>query len=301
MFKGTYRVYKDGLLVAEQPNLITDRGRGLILRYLAGNIGTFAGAIAVGSHTTPPAVTDTRLGFEFARGAITLGAANVPARQVVFKATIPMETSGVIYEMGLYPFIRQTDTEYFGQVYLGFDTNLEELTGGGVNTVNYRIGTDSYEATAAASTATATTSTTITAGQARGNFGGHGPSDVFSLAYFLNDANTASIRVRLYVDNLNYFEYTISPGAITGYRVTDWEKGAFVATGTPSWENITYADFTITAGTGGATTVQLDGLRVTDTDVYPDYGLVSRAVFATPIIKRPGEQMDVEYALEVVI
>lgn len=301
MLRGTYRVYKDGLLVAEQPNIITTTGRGLILRYLAGNIGTFAGAIAVGSHAVPATVGDTKLGFEYARGAVTLGAAYVPANQIVFKATIPMETSGLIYEMGLYPFLRQTETEYAGQVYLGFDSNLEGLVGGGVNTTNYRIGTDSYEATVAASTATATSTATITAEQARGNFIGYGPSDSFSLAYFINDANTASIRVRLYVDNLNYFEYTVSPGTATGYRVTDWNKSAFVATGTPSWEDITYADFTIAAGTGGATTVQLDGLRVNDTDVYPDYGLVSRAVFATPIIKRPGEQMDVEYAMEVVI
>lgn len=291
---GLYRVYKNGILVSEAPNIITTRGKGLILRYLAGNIGIFAGAIAAGSGATAATLTDTKLEFEFARGAVNLAAANVPAGTVVFKASIPMDTSGIIYEMGLYPFIRQTETEYAGQVFVGFDSTLEELSGGGANTVNYRIGSDSYSVTAAASA-----STTATAAATRGNFGGYSGDDSFSLAYFINDANTASIRVRLYVDATNYFTYTVTPATTVGYKVTDWNKSAFVATGTPLWDNINYADFTITAGAAGATTVQLDGLRVNDSDLYPDYALVSRAILPAPINKLPGEQMDIEYVLEV--
>lgn len=294
MINGVYRVYKSGDLVVECPNIVTTAGKGLILRYLAGNVGVFAGAVAVGSGTTAAALGDRKLEFEYARGPVTLSAADVPSSIIVFKSSIPLETSGRIHELGMYPFLRHTDTEYAGQVFVGFDSTLEELSGGTPNTVNYRVGSDSYQVTAAASA-----STTAVAAATRGNFGGYSGADTFSLAYFINDANTASILVRLYVDATNYFSYTITPGTLTGYRVTDWNKSAFVATGAPIWDNINYADFTVTAGAAGATTVQLDGLRINDADVYPDYALVSRAVLAAPLTKLAGEQMDVEYVLEV--
>lgn len=294
--QGTYRIFKNGLLVAEQSNLITTQGRGLILRYLAGNLGTFAGVIAAGTSPKAPTVADTKLGFEFTRGRVVLGAANVPAGQVVYKASMPLDAGGAVWELGLYPTQRGSEADYAGQVFVTFESGIETMTGGGVNTTNYRIGKESYSATAAANG-----STTVSVSSAVGNFIGYSASDVFSLAYFLNDANTSSITVRLKVDNSNYFSYNVSTGTATGYFVTDWAKSAFTATGTPTWENITSADFIINARAGGATTVQLDGLRVSDTDVYPDYGLVSRAVLATPIIKVPGEQMDIEYSLGFVV
>jgi len=290
--KGTYRVYKGGLLVAEQDNLITNLGRTIILRYLAGNIGSFAGAIAAGAQHKAAVVTDTKLGFEFMRGAITVSAPMVQSNTVVYKASMPLNSAGRVYELGLYPHLTQTNAEYAGNLFIGFDPATESLTGGGANTTNYRTGAESYAVGAAAGASTTAAATAI-----RGNFGVYDPTDTFSLGYFLNDANTASIAVRLLVDSSNYFTYTVTTGTATGYFVADFDKSSFVWTGLPSWDNVTRAEFVVTARAGGATSVNLDGMRINDTDVYPEYALVSRTVLATPVTKASGEQMDIEYTL----
>lgn len=290
--KGRYRVFKNGLLVAEQDNLITTSGRTIILRYLAGNIGSFAGALAAGTSATAANLADTKLGFEFMRGEINVSAPLVASNTVVFKASMPLNSSGKVYELGLYPYITQSNAEYAGSLFIGFDPVTETLSGGGVNTTNYRIGAESYSLTAPLSSTATAVSSLI-----RGNFGAYGPTDTFSLAYFLNDANTASIRVRLLVDSGNYYTYTITTGSTAGYFVSDFAKSAFTATGAPAWDNISSAEFMITARAAGATTVQLDGMRVNDVDVYPEYALVSRTVLATPITKATGEQMDMEYSI----
>jgi len=290
---GVYKVYKSGLLVATKRNLITTRGRGLILQHLAGSIGTFAGVLVAGTSQVAPVISNTKLGFEFMRAPVSVSAAEIATNKVIYKATMPLNDAGIVYEIGLYPELRTTASDYAGQVFIGFDPILEGLTGGTLNTVNYRVGVDSYTVNAAVSA-----STTVLAGSTRGNFGIYSGTDTFSLAYFLNDANTSSILVRLKVDNANFFTYTINTNTTIGYQVSDWNKNAFVSTGTPSWDNINNAEFIVTARASGATVVQLDGLRINDNDIYPDYALVSRAVLGTPIIKGRGEQMDIEYALE---
>jgi hypothetical protein len=46
--------------------------------------------------------------------------------------------------------------------------------------------------------------------------------------------------------------------------------------------------------------VLLDGLRVNDDDSYnTQYGLISRSVLATPIIKKLGVEMDIEYKINI--
>lgn len=290
--QGIYRVFKNGVLVVEVPNLITTRGRSIILRYLAGNLSAWAGGIALGTGSVAPAATDTKLQFEYTRIGVDLRAADVPAGTIVVKGSVPTRLSGSVYELGLYPFARNGSTEHSGLMLIDFDADTEVLSGGTKNTTNYRTGTSSYGVAPAAS-ATAS----VVASQIRSDLSGYGNQDSFSLAYFINDANTASIVVRLKVDDANYFQYTVTPGTVTGYRVSDWLKSEFVATGSPSWEGIASAEFIVTAGAAGATAVQFDGLRINDLDLYPDYALVSRAVLATPIQKFAGEQMDVEYSI----
>lgn len=294
MLNGVYNVYKNGLLVASSPNIITTRGKGLILHYLAGNVPAFAGAMAVGSANVPAAVVgDTKLAFEFGLAPVTLAAADTVASTIIYKASFPVELAGAVYEAGLYPYLKGNPTDNAGNVFIGFSEALEQLSGG-TSTTNSRVGGTAYTATAAAGG-----TTTITAAQTRGNFAGYQATDSFSLAWTAVDQNTASIVVRLLVDAANYYQYTITPTAGVGYKVVDWNKSAFVATGAPTWDNITSAQFIVTAVAGGATSVHLDAMRVNDTDTYSDYALVSRTVFGTPIVKTAGEQMDIEYVLGV--
>lgn len=67
MISGAYKIYSNGLLVSETSNIITNLGKGIILRYLAGNTGMYAGAICVGTSGVAAAATDTKLGFEFSQ------------------------------------------------------------------------------------------------------------------------------------------------------------------------------------------------------------------------------------------
>lgn len=288
--KGTYRVYRNGVLVAIEPNLITTKGRSIILRYLAGNLSAWAGGIGVGSGSTVATVGDTKLEFEFERLHVDVRAADVNNSNIIIKASMPQNAAGTVHELGLYPFAQPGGTDAAGHLILDFNSNFTELTGGTTST-NSRVGGASYTASAAASA-----TTTIVAPYVRSDFSGYGDQDTFTLAMFVNDANASTVRVRMKVDDTNYFDYTQTIGAATGYRTFEWQKSQFVATGTPSWDSIASAEFAFTAG-ALASTVDLDGFRINDTDVYPDFGLVSRAILTTPITKNAGESMDVEYSI----
>lgn len=293
--RGLYNVYSDGELIASVPNVITDEGRRVILRYLAGNVGQFGGAVAVGSSQQIPASTDTKLYFEYGRGAVDLVAPDFLTSRIIFKAPLPIALSGVIYELGLYPFMVAPSSDFASNIITGFDPSVEGLSGGTANTANYRIGIESYQLSAAASgTTTATLART-------GSYEGYAPEDVFTLGYFVNDANAASIRVRAINDASNYYSYTFTPPTVPGYYTKDFRKADFVKTGNGDWNTITSLDFRLTAGAGGTAVVQLDGLRVSSTTQYIDYALVSRAVLGAPIFKPVNQQMDIEYVLEFAV
>lgn len=69
---GTYRIYKNGELVCEKSNLITNFGKDTIWKYLSNSVSDWGGALAMGSGNTAATVTDTALAFEFARTAVLL-------------------------------------------------------------------------------------------------------------------------------------------------------------------------------------------------------------------------------------
>ena len=72
MIKGQFIFYKDGKEIARSDNIVTSFGKDAILKYLCGTIANWAGALSVGSGTTTPALSDTRLAFEFSRNIVTL-------------------------------------------------------------------------------------------------------------------------------------------------------------------------------------------------------------------------------------
>lgn len=291
--RGVYRIYRDGELVAESENLITDEGRKIVLRYLAGNIGSYADVLAVGTQNVLPTSADKRLGFEFARTNVELRIPNFADNSVTFKGSLAAQDAGSVYEVGLFPLATGNNTNSASRLITGFEPTTEPLSGGVTNTTNVRLGRESYSLNPAANgNATAVLSSLRT------DFSGYGDDDSFSLAFFINDANTSSIRIRLLSDAGNYFEHSISGfGTNPIYLVREMRLGDFTVTGSPDWANITEAHFTVFAG-AAATSVQLDGFRVNDTDIYPEYGLVSRTALASPVIKEPGQQLDIEYTLE---
>ncbi len=290
--KGFYRVYQNGRLVREQENLITTEGRRMILNYLSETSNSFAESIAIGTVSTAPTVNDNRLGFELGRGDIDFRVPEYTSGQITFRAGLDPSITGTVHELGVFSQSSNSLANYPSQLLTTFEDSIEDISGGGPDFTKTRAGTSSYRVTAAAGAST--TARIINSGT---DLSGYQTTDVFGLTCFINDANTSSIQVRAGVDSTNYYRYNIIPGTTLGYRLFEWNKADFVAVGTPDWELITEYSFIVTAG-AAATAVNLDGLKIDDTDFYAEYGMTSRAVLTSPIVTGTNEQLDIEYVVE---
>lgn len=291
---GTYTFYKNGKQVCQQRNLITTEGKKIILRYLARQIPSWAEVIALGVGSTAAVIGDTTLVFETDQAEVGLRAVDFSTGRVTIKGSLDPLVSGKFYEVGLYPSSSNLQAGAFGTKLLSkFQTDFEPWSGGTKNTTNYRIGASSLQLTASASA-----TTTVTLSEYGADLSGYSNTDQFGLAYFLNDVNTATMTVRLKTDASNYYTYSFSPGTSAGFAIRNFNKSNFTATGTPSWSNILSLEVAVTAGAGGSTTVQFDGLTIIDKDAYDNYAIVSRAVLGSPLTKLAGESMDVEYTVQ---
>lgn len=289
--RGVYRIYREGELVAEQENLLTTEGKFAILRFLAEQGGTLAGAICVGVGTTAAAVTDRLLEFEVARGDVTVVSPDYPNTAIVYKADLPTDLRIDIREIGMWT--ARGDVEQAGLV-VSFDQDTEAWSAGTWETTTRRIGPNGLSVAAAASTAT-----TATLSNLFWNIDSMSPSDTFALSYNVANAFTSSIQVRFMTDASNYYSYTINAPA-AGYKVSRFSKSQLIKTGSPT--DITQISIINTATAGGTSTVILDGLRTDDGD-FNDPGslLMSRAILGTPIDKPAGVPFEIEYTLDVTL
>lgn len=252
---------------------------------------------------------NTRLDFEFYRTPVLFGStdiqttAGVTTYSVVYKATIPQDVVANIYEVGLYPSTRSSVNNFDSKYLTNFDDLLDWEDSSGTNptvsNANYRIGGNVLRMFASANTSKEYKSTIPTI-----DLSGYSDNDTIKLAYYREDANLSSIKVRLYSDATKYYEATVTPTSGTGYKLsTDIPLSTFFAGATspsPEIANINQIGIVITAGAGGTAYVGMDGLRINDEDTFdPIFGMISRSVFATPITKLSGRQVDVEYRLDL--
>lgn len=290
--KGTYRIYENGKLIAEQDNLITTEGKRAILRYLAGHSGAIARSLCVGTSNVAANVADTKLGFEVARANISVFSPDYLTQRVVYKTTLPTNSAFAIYEIGA---LSGDENDNSGSLIMSFDSLAEPWTNVTFVPDTNRIGGDDARVSAAVS---ATTTAALT--ELGLDFSKYRDSDKFTLAYEPG-ANVASIKVRFLTSTGNFYEYTI-PTVTAGYKVATWNKSAMTATGAPAWNNIISAEISVTATAGGAATADFDGLRMDVTaDTAFDNVLISRTVLGAPVVKLAATQMDIEYALDVTI
>lgn len=290
--KGIYRFIEDGKVLAESENVLTTEGKALILRYLAGEIPDWAGAVAIGTGTTAATNADRKLVFEAERAAVNLKASKVSAGGVVVRAALDTDYACKIQEVAIISSLVNPANPGSGLVLARFDSEIEDITGGVDDLVNFRVSDKSISLVAGTGGAEVSYPVFVA------DFDNYQQHDTFSLAYFITDIRTATIRVDFMQDDTNYFRHSFAPGSTLGYKVTDWTKSAMVATGAPDWEQIT--QLRVTAISSSTTTnVILDALRVNDVDVYTDYGLVSRSVPAAAIDKVEGKELEVEYEITV--
>lgn len=277
--------------------MITTNGALHIKRYLGGSVGAIAQSIALGVGTAAEAVGSTAMDFEVIRANVILTSYDFVNNKLIFKATIPENFIGTVYEAGLWSLaVDASAGDYGSQTIATFESDSETWVGGTFAATAARIGVEALQHTPALSTSTTSTMSDIVY-----DLSGYSSADYFNFAYNVGNANTASIKYRFLTSAGNYYEFNIaSPTA--GYKVTKLTKGSATVTGAPTWSNITEVDVITTSTAGGASAVSFDGIRLEDADTTnTEYVLVARELLATPFTKVDTMAQDVEFALAVTV
>ena len=306
---GEYVFYEDNKEVYRSKNLLTKFGKRYLTQYLAGQSTNTLKDIALGVGSTAATVNDTQLGFEFYKSAVSMNSIDIQTNSttgistygVVYKTTIPVDVSGTINEVGLFPNVILGSTDYASNSISTFEDNQSwtDSTGAYASSVTTpfpKIGT-SYLSIGA------------TASQLKEyyyNFNldvsGYSALDSLTLAYYQSDTNLDYVFVRMYDSNNNYYEIRYAGDASTGYKIKSLTLNNLYSSGygsgTPDQTSIVKISCGVKAKASGATTVLFDGMRINDEDSFrTDYGMISRSVLTTPITKSLGKQMVIEYRI----
>lgn len=282
--------------------MITDLGKVHIKRFLAGWEPELAQSIAFGVGDSVESSAQDRLDFEIGRTDISLTTYNYLDDKLIFKGVIDELFDGVIYEVGLYASAATESAVGGSKLILSFDSETEFWTQAGLpatySTSSTRIGNDSLVAAPAASGSVTSTYADLLA-----DLSGYTAADTFSFALYSANANVASIVFKFYTDDANYYTVTV-PGAqiASGFNLISIPIAQSVATGAPRWETITKVDATVSATSGGAASVQLEGVRMEDIDnTQTGNILIARTKLAVPFVKLSGTIQEVEFPLGVTI
>lgn len=225
--------------------------------------------------------------------------------KLVFKASIPDEYVGSIYEIGIFSLPEDPNSSNFGsRTITTFDSQTEEWieASGGLassfDNLNTRIGADSLTQTpAASSTQTDKLSNLII------DLSENSSADSFTFALNVTNSNTNSVNVRFLTDASNYYNFNLGSGVqSSGYKFITATKGSASVTGSPTWDNITEIQVITNSKSGGASLVEFDAIRIEDKDsINLDYILVARKVLGSPVTKIDGQAQDIEFALDISI
>ena len=300
---GEYIFYEDGKEVGRNKNLITKFGKRYLTQYLAGQSNTNLKDVAIGIGSTAASVNDTQLGFEFYRSPVTMSSIDIQTNSttgissygVVHKTTIPVDVVGVISEIGVFPTVSLSSTDYASNSISTFEDNQSWADSNGafpsvLTTPTPKIGSY-YLSMNAPSSGTK---------QYFNNFNidisGYSALDSLTIAY---------VFVRMYDSNNSYYEIRYAGDvATTGDKIKSLTLNNLYSSGygsgAPDQTSIVKIGVGVKAKSSGATAVLFDGLRINDEDAFrTDYGLISRSVLSTPIVKTLGKQMVIEYRIGI--
>ena len=239
MIKGTYIFKQDGKEIYRSSNVITKFGKRFLTNFIAGNLDFNAKDIAIGIDSTTATENDTRLGFEFYRLPIVFGSTDIQTvlgtttYSVVYKTTLPVDVSGTISEVGLYPSKRSSIINYdskfiadFNKYTDWYDPNNDHPS---VSTTGPKIGDNVITMSS-----NGTSSKEYTSPIATLNMSGYSVNDSIRLAYYKNDTNLEKITIKLYSSDTDYYYYNLTPASGTGYKISDdILVSSLVASGSP--------------------------------------------------------------------
>lgn len=294
--------------------MITKFGKRFIASYLAGMVPFPRQDIAIGiASGTDYAESDnnTRLGFEFYRLPATFGSIDIQTDgggnstyAVVYKATLPQDIAGTVKEIGLYPGSRISTNNFDSKYISDFENNLIwfNSTNQNPSLVAYSEDTPEYPVPRIGSSVImidvlASTTEEYIAQIVPFDISGYSANDSLTIAYKKDDTNLSSIKVKLYTSDTSYYMATFTASGAAGEKIQQLNISQLTSHNNPA-TNIIKVGIQITADAAGDTVVYLDGLRINDEDTFdPIFGLIARDVLATPLEKRAGKPVDIEYRI----
>lgn len=326
MFTGVYKFYIDGEYVGEQENSITRAGRAIILKSIMGLLPTVGGEIHIGIDSTANGVPDLDglipnniLGFDIAASPVKMSYLDNSGSYdaMVFKASFgSTATPGEKYkirELGLFPGTGSSNsvstfketTLFSGSVtdaWKNGSTDLVANTGSSVPTDSCYITSalTSYEFRVGDTALFLDGGETISVQKNFNsfNFNFYNNVDKLAIAYSKLTGASPTINIKFYSTVDDYFVATF---AITGSQtygiaevtVQDINNNSSNV-GNPTWSNIIKIEMS------SSQDIVIDAVRFNNVDdVDTVYGMVSRAVLDTPIVKESNSVLDIEYYLSM--
>lgn len=306
--------------------MITKFGKRFLTSYLSGNNTFTSKELALGIGSTTPNIkgNDTKLDFEFYRLPVELSSFNILqtgvdgdgdpifSYYITYKSTIPQDVSGVVSEIGLYPGDRMSFNNFDSKFITSF-TNEFNWFNGTENPASQGNTQDSNgNYTFLSKVSDSMIKVDVTSGQTKeyinsfisDDISGYSINDTISIAYKKADNNVSNIRVKFYSSDLAYYYVDFTPESGTGDKIQSLSLDNLFSNYTTS-PNLPDPSSIIkigvaTTATGGDTTVYFDAIRINDEDTFdPSYGLISRSVLSSPLIKKPGRPVDIEYKIQL--
>lgn len=306
---GEYVFYEDGQEVGRNKNLLTKFGKRYITQYLAGQENSPSKDIAIGIGSTTATVNNTQLEFEFYRSPVTMNSIDIQTSSstgettygVVHKTTIPVDVAGLINEVGLFPSVSLSSTDYASNSISTFEDNQNWVDSSGnfplvITSPVPKIGTYYLQMSAPA------TQIKDYYYNLNIDISGYSALDSLTIAYKQIDLNLDYVFIRMYDSNDSYYEIRYSGDPTIGDKIKLLALNNLYSSGygsgSPDQSSIVKIGVGVKAKSTGGTIVLFDGLRINDEDSFrADYGLISRSVLSTPIVKTLGKQMVIEYRI----
>lgn len=279
MINGFYKIYIDKKEVGSYKNLITTAGKSTIKQFLAGNIPSWGGAIAIGPMTTAAAISDTKLGFEIDR-AQTLTKTIDASGNIVLRASFPLDLEVKINEIGVYPFANTTVSGRYQDEIISDFAEAGWTYGTSDATTSY-VGNRNI-------VLNSTNASSVLSGLSL-DISGYAETDKFELLVNNLDANAKTITLT-FSDGTNSSTVTFP-----NLSASSGLQSVSVNIGSSSVSTITSITM---ASTGASKSVSLDCLKFLNTDESGySTNLISRSVLGSTITKYAGQDLEVEYYL----
>jgi hypothetical protein len=292
--------------------MITKFGKRFITSYLANGLNFNQKDIAVGIGSREENANDTDLEFEFYRSGVFLGSSDIQTNtatgettySIVYKTTLPADVEGVISEIGIFPTASLQNTDYssryissFENSSLWYDINGDQPEK--VESPTPKIGSSFFSVSALSGQSYGYSLDTVF------DISGYGLEDSITIAFYQTDLNLDYVYVKFYSSPSAYKEIRFTADTTTGHKTLNVKMSSlfnslFTSTEQTDFENISKIEVGIKAKSSGNSNVLLDGLRLNDDDRYnTQYGLISRSVLSSPIVKVLGTEMDIEYKINL--